>query len=151
MGLELSWPFYVIVRGLWCILGLYFTFSGVNSGFNGVGVTLLGYRLEMGIWAVYCVVLHRILGWLVGWLLLRWMQQGKGIRVGLHNISETLVWERGYLFISHATLKIWHRTNRPKLYSFFMQIIDQESSANMQICTWNFFKPHFPCAKIHIN
>lgn len=60
-----------------CILGLYFTFSGVNSGFNGVGVTLLGYGLEMGIWAVYCVVLHRILGWLVGWLLLRWMQQGR--------------------------------------------------------------------------
>lgn len=111
MGLELSWPFYVIVRGLWCILGLYFTFSGVNSGFNGVGVTLLGYGLEMGIWAVYCVVLHRILGWLVGWLLLRWMQQGKGSGVGLHNISETLVRERGHLSISHVTLKLGHRTN----------------------------------------
>lgn len=72
---------------------------------------LLGCGWKVAIWTEYCVVWYRILDWLVGWLLLWWVQQGKGTRVGLHFIFRTLVWESAHLLRSYVTLKLGHRTN----------------------------------------
>lgn len=67
-----SHSFFVWVFNAACFSVLEVVFCGsisrfyrANSGFNGVGGNLIVHGWKVAVWAEYCVVRHRILGWLV--------------------------------------------------------------------------------------